>query len=196
WADTNDLNGGSIQLVIAHAGRRHRSEEAEERLQALRVNEFEMALDSPEPYERFATRVARVRDDLSKLCRSLVEDGKTIHVYGASTKGNTILQYAELDRDVIPYAADRNADKWGSETIRTKIPIISEEESRAMKPDYYLVLPWHFLDEFVEREADFLAAGGKFIVPLPEPRVIEASDDDVNSWAGSAATAGSATQPT
>ena len=94
-----------------------------------------------------------MRDELGELCRSLTADGKAIHVYGASTKGNTILQYAGLDQSVIPYAADRNPDKWGSETIRTKIPIISEEDSRKMNPDYYLVLPWHFLSEFLEREA-------------------------------------------
>jgi hypothetical protein len=82
------------------------------------------------------------------------------------------LQFAELDHSVIDYAADRNPDKWGSETIRTGIPIISEEDSRAMGPDYYLVLPWHFLDEFVEREAEYLEQGGRFIVPLPEVRVI------------------------
>jgi SAM-dependent methyltransferase len=175
WADTNDLNGGSIQLFIAHAGRRHRSEEAEERIQSLRVKEFEMALDSLEPYAEFAENIARVRTDLSRLCRSLVEEGKTIHVYGASTKGNTILQYAELDRELIPYAADRNPDKWGSETIRTRIPIISEEESRAMRPDYYLVLPWHFLDEMIEREQEFFSQGGMFIVPLPEVRLIDGS---------------------
>ena len=87
----------------------------------------------------------------ASLCESIVAEGKTIHVYGASTKGNTILQYADLDRSLISHAADRNPDKWGSET-RTGIPVISEEDSRAMRPDYYLVLPWHFLDEFLERE--------------------------------------------
>ena len=119
------------------------------------------------PYEKFATGAETVRDDLAKLCRSLKDDGKTIHVYGASTKGNTILQYADLDHTVIPYAADRNADKWGSRTIRTEIPIISEEESRAMEPDYYLVLPWHFLDEFLEREACFFRAGRPVHRPAP-----------------------------
>jgi len=174
-AHTHDINGGSIQLFIAHAGRRQVSEEAERSLQALRIKEFEMALDSSEPYDAFETRVTKVRDDLSGLCRGLVADGKTIHAYGASTKGNTILQYAELDYEVISYAADRNPDKWGCETIRTKIPIISEEDSRAMNPDYYLVLPWHFLDEFVEREQKFLTDVGQFIVPLPEVRVVDGS---------------------
>ena len=187
WADTNELNGGSIQLFIAKRGKRHISEDAEQRIQQLRVKEFEMALDSPEPYLEFADRVGRVRDDLATLCRKLVDEGKTIHVYGASTKGNTILQYAGLDHTAIPYAADRNPDKVGSETIRTKIPIISEEESRAMNPDYYLVLPWHFLDEFIEREQDFFAAGGRFIVPLPEVRVIDGTGADVRAAAGDGA---------
>jgi NDP-4-keto-2,6-dideoxyhexose 3-C-methyltransferase len=171
--ELNDINGGSIRLFIAHLGRREASPEAASRLQELRVREFEMALDSPAPYEQFAGNVELVRDELKTLCQSLVAEGKTIHVYGASTKGNTILQYAQLDRDVIPYAADRNPDKWGSET-RTGIPVSSEEESREMRPDYYLVLPWHFLDEFIEREHDFFERGGKFIVPLPQVRVIGA----------------------
>jgi hypothetical protein len=181
-AELNEMNGGSIRLFIAHAGTVQASAEAADRLQELRIREFEMALDSPEPYEEFARNVERVRDELGELCRSLAADGKVIHVYGASTKGNTILQYAGLDHSVIPYAADRNSDKWGSETIRTKIPIISEEDSRKMNPDYYLVLPWHFLSEFLERERDYLEGGGRFIVPLPEVRVIGAKDS-----AGSAA---------
>jgi C-methyltransferase C-terminal domain/Putative zinc binding domain/Methyltransferase domain len=166
----NDINGGSIRLFIAHAGRREASPEAEERLQNLRVQEFEMALDSPAPYEDFARNVERVGHELKALCESIVADGKTIHIYGASTKGNTILQYADLDDRLIPYAADRNPDKWGSAT-RTGIPVISEEESREMRPDFYLVLPWHFLDEFIQREAEYLEQGGKFIIPLPEVRV-------------------------
>jgi SAM-dependent methyltransferase len=173
-AELNDMNGGSIRLFISHAGAREVTPEAARSLEELRLREFEMALDSPEPYARFASNVERVRSDLRELCESIVADGKSIHVYGASTKGNTILQYAGLDTGLIQYAADRNPDKWGSHTIRTEIPIISEEDSRRMNPDYYLVLPWHFLDEFLDRERAFLEAGGRFIVPLPEVRVIDA----------------------
>jgi NDP-4-keto-2,6-dideoxyhexose 3-C-methyltransferase len=171
-AELNDVNGGSIRLFIARAGRIAVSEENDTALQDIRIREFELALDSPEPYARFAANSEKVRDDLSALCRRLTEEGKTIHVYGASTKGNTILQYAGIDSSVIPYAADRNPDKAGSETIATRIPIITEEESRAMNPDYYLALPWHFLDEFLEREQEFLDRGGRFIVPLPEVRIV------------------------
>jgi hypothetical protein len=175
-AELNDVNGGSIRLFVRRAGRSVPESEDARRLQQLRIREFELALDAPEPYAAFARGAERVRDELKDLCQRLVADNKTIHVYGASTKGNTILQYCQLDNSLIPYAADRNPDKWGSETIGTHIPIISEEDSRAKGPDYYLVLPWHFLDEFLDRESDFLGHGGRFIVPLPEVRVVPSAD--------------------
>lgn len=172
--ELNDINGGSIRLFIGHREAHQQTPEQVEALQRLRVKEFELELDSPAPYEAFRQRVEKVRDDLLATCRQIRDEGKTIHVYGASTKGNTILQYAGIDHTLIEAAADRNQDKWGSETIGTRIPIISEEESRAANPDYYLALPWHFLDEFLEREHEFLARGGKFLVPLPEVRLVGA----------------------
>ena len=121
-AELNEVNGGSIRLFISHAGRRTAATEATARLQELRVREFEMALDSPAPYESFSTNVERIRRELKDFCESVTAEGKTIHIYGASTKGNTILQSAGLDRRLIPYAADRNPDKWGSKTIATEHP--------------------------------------------------------------------------
>jgi hypothetical protein len=174
-AELNDINGGSIRLFIRKSGQVPDEADAEV-LQRLRIREFEMALDAAEPYERFAAGVERVRDELASLCRKIVEEGKTIHAYGASTKGNTILQYAGIDTALVPYVADRNPAKHGSETIGTKIPIISEEESRAMKPDYYLALPWHFMEEFLDREREFLDGGGRFIVPVPTVRVVPERD--------------------
>lgn len=174
-AELNDINGGSVRLFIRRAARFRAEGENADFLQRLRIREFEMALDSAEPYERFAAATEQVGRDLLSTCRKLVDEGKTIHIYGASTKGNTILQYAGIDSALVPYAADRNPDKDGSETIGTKIPIISEDASRAMKPDYYLALPWHFMDEFLEREQEFLSRGGKFIVPMPAVRLVGAS---------------------
>jgi len=171
-AELNDINGGSIRLFIGHAGQLQRSAEHTRNLSRLRIREFELALDSEVPYEEFRRNSEKVRDDLSALLRKLKSEGKSVHVYGASTKGNTILQYAGIDSSLVSHAADRNPDKWGSETIATRIPIISEEDSRAMKPDYYLALPWHFLEEFLDRESEFLERGGKFIVPLPEVRIV------------------------
>jgi C-methyltransferase C-terminal domain len=158
--------------MIGHCGSHQAQPEHAQALRDLRLREFELALDAPDPYAKFAVGSEAVRDDLSKLCRELVAQGSTIHAYGASTKGNTILQFAGLDNQLISYAADRNEDKWGSQTIRTNIPIVSEAESRSMERDYYLVLPWHFLDEFIEREASYLEAGGRFIVPLPTVRIL------------------------
>jgi hypothetical protein len=171
-AEVNDINGGSIRLFIGHTRQLQQTPEHSRALQALRIREFELALDAPAPYEEFRRNSEKVRDDLAALLRKLKSEGKTVHVYGASTKGNTILQYAGIDASLVPYAADRNPDKWGSETIATRIPIISEDDSRAMNPDYYLALPWHFLDEFLQREQEFLDGGGRFIVPLPEVRIV------------------------
>ena len=171
-AELNDINGGSIRLFVQHDHHAKVGTVDQEGLQLLRIDEFERELDSAQPYERFASASESIRDELRHVCLDLAAQGKTIHVYGASTKGNTILQYANLDNTVIPAAADRNPDKWGSRTIGTEIPIISEEESRAMKPDFYLALPWHFLPEFVSREQEFVERGGRFIVPFPEVTIV------------------------
>jgi NDP-4-keto-2,6-dideoxyhexose 3-C-methyltransferase len=90
-----------------------------------------------------------------------------VGVYGASTKGNVMLQYFGLDHRTICFASERNPDKFGKVTVGTRIPIISEEQSRVAKPDYFLVLPYHFIKEFCEREKHYLLSGGRFIVPLP-----------------------------
>ena len=171
-AELNDVNGGSIRLFAGHAGSGPLGPEDPAALDALRQREEALRLTTSEPYEAFARRALKTREDLLSLLRSLKDEGKTIHIYGASTKGNTTLQFAGIDRSLVDCAADRNPDKWGSETIGTHIPIVSEEESRSRAPDYYLVLPWHFLDEFLEREVEFFARGGKFIIPLPDVRVI------------------------
>jgi hypothetical protein len=108
-----------------------------------------------------------VKNDLHDLLVRLKKEGKKVHVYGASTKGNTILQWCDINNMLVEYAAERNPDKYGAVTLGTNIPIISEEESRAMNPDYYLVLPWHFKAEFVERERAMLEKGMGFIFPIP-----------------------------
>ncbi len=110
--------------------------------------------------------------------RSRYARGERIHVYGASTKGNVLLQWYGIDSFKIPFASDRNPDKVGAMTLGTGIKIISEEESRAMRPDYYLVLPWHFKKEFLMRERATIMAGTRMIFPLPEIHVIDASNVD------------------
>ena len=138
----------------------------------MREVERRAELDTQAPFDAFQRRCENLREELRTLIASEVERGRRVHVYGASTKGNTILQYCGLDHRLIEAAADRNPEKWGARTPATGIPIVSEEQSRSMRPDLYLVLPWHFRDEFIKREAEFSARGGKFIFPLPTIEVV------------------------
>ena len=142
-------------------------------LQDLRKDELDLELDSEKPYKDFQSRINTHKIKLSALLKKLKREGETIHVYGASTKGNTILQLCGIDNSIVDYAAERNPDKYGARTIGTDIPIISESESRALKPDYYLVLPWHFKNEFLKRVKKMLDKGVGMIFPLPEIEIIK-----------------------
>jgi NDP-4-keto-2,6-dideoxyhexose 3-C-methyltransferase len=124
----------------------------------------------------FGEKLQALRISLIDFVKNARADGKTIYGYGASTKGNTLLQYFGLTKEDITAIAERSPYKFGKKTIGTEIPIVSEEEMRAAKPDYLLVLPWHFIDEFVKRETDFLNAGGALVVPCPEFRIITKDD--------------------
>lgn len=169
----DDVNGGSIRGFATHAGNFRWSDPAfRDGIQSLRRREFDLQLDTDRPYRDFQDRVNAHRDEFSRVVKDLKRDGKRLHVYGASTKGNTLLQFCGIDSSIIECAADRNPDKHGARTIGTDIPIVSEEESRRMRPDYYVVLPWHFRDEFLERERATLDAGVKMIFPLPRVEIV------------------------
>ncbi len=165
----NDTNGGSFRVYIHHQGD---SRKIARRVQELRDSEKKLNLHRKKIYDDFTARVFALREKLYSFVASKVRKGKKVYVYGASTKGNTLLQFCKLDSRLVKAAADRNPSKWGKKTVSTLIPIISEEQARQEKPDYFLVLPWHFLKEFVQREKKYLNSGGKFIVPLPRFRVI------------------------
>src|SRR5208282_475677 len=170
----NDVNGGSIRVFI-----RNRSADdtlfadtvyrkfAAERVSKMRAQEARMMLGEASTYLDFATWIERIRLDVRHFVLDRVMRGEKVAVYGASTKGNVMLQYFGLDSTLISFASERNPDKWGLVTTGTRIPMVSEEAARAQNPDYFLVLPWHFIEEFREREKKYLFAGGKFIVPLP-----------------------------
>lgn len=169
----NSINGASIRCYVTHASNfKFKSRENQRTLEHVRKQEFDLELDTDKPYKNFQDRINLHKEELSSLLKGLKRESKRIHIYGASTKGNTILQWCGLDNTIIDYASDRNPDKDGARTIGTDIPIISEEKSREMKPDYYLVLPWHFKDEFLDREKLFLDEGGGFIFPLPTIEII------------------------
>jgi SAM-dependent methyltransferase len=170
----NDINGGSIRCYATHkeySG--HDRTENYDLMNEVRHSEFDMELDTDKPYIAFQKRIDKLKIELHAYLSNLKKEGKTIHIYGASTKGNTILQWCNIDNSIISYAAERNPDKYGAKTLGTNIPIISEEESRAMNPDFYLVLPWHFKKEFIEREQAALEKGTGFIFPVPKIEVFK-----------------------
>ena len=172
--ELNDINGGSIRCYATHNDNwSYRNEGFTKNIKVLHQEEFDMELDTDKPYRNFQTRINKHKEELINLLSGLKKDKKKIHIYGASTKGNTILQWCGIDKNIIDFAAERNPDKYGAMTLGTDIPIISEEESRAMNPDYYLVLPWHFKKEFVEREAETLKRGVGLIFPLPMIEIIK-----------------------
>lgn len=174
-AELNNINGGSIRCFATHSDNFGlKREEFTRCLKALRQEEFDLELDTDKPYRNFQDRINIHRDELNSTLKKMKREGKKIHIYGASTKGNTILQWCGIDNRIVDVAAERNPDKFGASTLGTDIPIVSEEESRAMKPDYYLVLPWHFKQEFVEREKAILRAGTGMIFPLPKIEIVSA----------------------
>lgn len=153
----NSVNGGSYRIYA-------------KKFKTGSINYPEKA--SKQDLIDFRERVDTIKDELLIFLKKEKLAGKTIHAYGASTKGNVILQYFGLDTSIIDFASERSPEKYGRYTVGSWIPIISEKESREMKPDYYLVLPWAFFDEMYDRELEWRQTGGRFIVPFPNLRVV------------------------
>ncbi|MGO9997214.1 MAG: class I SAM-dependent methyltransferase [Acetobacteraceae bacterium] len=166
----NAVNGGSFAVTAVRKGDSRRGSE---RLIAWLLEQEEgMGLDTTRPYRDFEERVYRHRADLLRLLQTLAADGKKVIGYGASTKGNVVLQFCGVTRNEVAAIAEVNPDKFGAFTPGTRIPIIPEVEARDMKPDYFLVLPWHFKEGILQREAKFLAEGGRMIFPFPEIEIV------------------------
>lgn len=166
----NDVYGGSFRVFVKKKGCKKFS--PTERYLSILKKELIEGLFDLKTYKNFTNRIERTREDLRDLCRKIKVAGKTIWIYGASTKGNTILQYCNLGHKEIIAAADSNPFKIGKYIIGSDILIKSEEEMRAAKPDYLLALPYSFVSAFIKREAHLVAHGTKFIVPLPEVKII------------------------
>lgn len=177
--ELNDINGGSFRIYIRHANADPKTfgtapfrDVAEMRVQSILDHEKTLKLKQKKIYMDFWNKVQILKKQTVDFIKKEKKKGKKIWGYGASTKGNTLLQWYGLDSTLIDGIAERSPAKFGLKTAGSNIPITSEEEMRKAKPDYLLVLPWHFIAEFVERESEFLERGGKFIVPCPKFEVI------------------------
>jgi hypothetical protein len=180
-AELNDVNGGSIRIYAVKKtadmnsfGSAPLRDVWAMNIQALFNNEHHY--DNLPVWNDFANNVAMLRMKTTDFIDKANRDGKSVWGYGASTKGNTLLQYFDLDNTKIEAIAERNPDKWGLRTIGSNVVIKSEKEMREAQPDYVLVLPWHFISEFVEREREYLEKGGAFIVPCPQFRIYTKED--------------------
>ena len=179
-ATLSDSNGGSIRLFCLPSGGWKldavRAALGQMRLTGLREAEWLVVRDGRagvvEAWTALHTRALKAKWEVLRFLTEAKERGKKVVGYGASTKGNTLLQFFDIGPDLLPCIADRQAHKHGRYTVGTGIPIVSEAEMRAMKPDYLFALPWHLVDSFVERERALLEGGTRFVVPLPCLRVV------------------------
>ena len=181
--ELNDINGGSIRIYIrkknadpALFATSPYRDVADMRVEGIRALEEKMELKSPQTYISFFERIQELKKQTMDFINTARGEGKTIWGYGASTKGNTLLQWYGLNNTHIAGIAERSEIKYGKKTAGTNILILSEDEARRAKPDYMLVLPWHFINEFKMREAEYLKAGGAFIVPCPKFEIITGED--------------------
>lgn len=166
----NNTNGGSFCIALARKTSAYA--EAEHEINEFLSNESVMGLQTDQPYLAFTQRVSQHKNSLLEFFSDIEHEGQKVLGYGASTKGNVILQYCGLGKKELPYIAEVNQDKFGCFTPGTLIPIISEKEAHEMNPDYFFVLPWHFRENLIEREKKFLENGGKLVFPLPEIEIV------------------------
>jgi len=169
--ERNNINGGSTRFYLAHKKSLYR--EKKEKILKFLDDEQKNKLDNVKTFKKFFKKILELKKSLNLCINKIIKNNKIIHGYGASTKGNVLLQFYGIKRDKIKYIADRNIEKNNHYTPGTRIKIVTEKKSRSLNPDYYLVLPWHFKKEILNREKRLVKRGTKFIFPLPEVRIEE-----------------------
>lgn len=167
---SNDINGGSFAVTLAKKASKLVPNTS--LINWYLSQEKKMKLDTDEPYVNFAKRAEEHKNEFKELLDFLVADGKVVCGYGASTKGNVILQYCNITEKQISVIGEVNPDKYGAFTPNTFIPIESEQKVKELKPDYLVVLPWHFRNGILNKEKEFLKSGGHFIFPLPYIEIV------------------------
>ena len=169
----NDINGGSIRCYVTHEENYLYNKSKDLKFIEKLINkERSIGIDKIEYYNSFSQNIKKIKKNLKKKITKLIKNNKKIYILGASTKGNTILQYLDIDSKMIQYAIERNKDKIGAETIGSKIKIIGESILKKNPPEFMLVLPWHFKKEILKREKNYIKNGGTLIFPLPKVHTI------------------------
>jgi hypothetical protein len=168
-AERLPIHHGQLRATVARKGRRRPSERVAETLDAERA----AGVDRPETLQRFADATRKIKTDLTALLGRLRAEGKSVVGYGAPAKGNTLIGFLELGPESIGYIADRSTLKQGRYTPNVPIPVVPPERLLDDQPDYVVLLAWNFADEIFAQQAEFRRRGGRFIVPVPEVRIVE-----------------------
>tara|TARA_B100000315_G_scaffold249841_1_gene281689 strand:+ start:149 stop:1408 length:1260 start_codon:yes stop_codon:yes gene_type:complete len=169
----NSINGGSIRIYVSF------SNIIKDSVSIAMNAEFNEGLHLASTYKNFSDRIIVSKNNLVEKLQKIKSQNKSIYIYGASNRGNTILLYCGLNCSLISGAAERNPLKFGLETVGSRIPIVSEKLARDFNPDYFLILPYGFIGEFIKREYEYLKGGGRFLIPIPELEEIYVSDDKI-----------------
>jgi SAM-dependent methyltransferase len=168
-AESIRIHGGSLRLSLSHVGRR----EVHDRVARLLAEEQAWGVDQDAPYRRFAASVEQVKARLLELLDSLRREQKRIVAYGAAAKGVTLTSYCGIGAAHLEYVVDRSPYKQGFRFPVDGLPIYATERLAEDHPDYALLLTWNFADEILRQQAPYVAAGGRFVVPVPVPRIVE-----------------------
>lgn len=165
------VHGGSLRVLLQHPGMRP----IESRVAVMLEEEGKSGLTSSARYASFGQQVSALKDRLCSMLGEIKRSGKRIAAYGAPAKGNTLLNYCGIGRDMIEFTVDRSPHKQGKLLPGSHLPILPPAELLSRMPDYALILPWNIADEIISQQVAYQRAGGRFIVPVPTPRLIEQS---------------------
>ena len=177
-ASTNEVNGGSVRVFITHVENKNASNETNNlNVSNLILEESKMDLENPETYHRYYEKMTNLSSKVRKYFDAELDKGKRIVGLGASTKGNILLQFFGITKDMMPYISEINTVKIGLKTLGSDFELVSEDFAASLEPSTYFVLPWYFKDEIVERESSFLESGGALLFPMPYVHLVTKSGE-------------------